>query len=64
MEYRIDNPCDRLSSACTDEQKDAVACEPGFGQQETINRVDHNYTLTITLPVGLDELACRARQTR
>lgn len=55
---------DRLSSACTDEQKDAVACEPGFGPLETIKRVDHNDTLTITLPVGLDELASTTHQTR
>ena len=64
MEYRIDNPCDRLSSACADEQNDAVVCESGFGPLETINRVDHNDTLTIAVSVGLDELAGAARRTR
>jgi len=64
MEYGIDNPCDRLGSACADEQHDAVACESGFGLLETIHRVDHNETLPITVPVGLHELAGAARQRR
>lgn len=64
MESRIDNPCDRLSSACADERHYAVVCGSGFGPPETINRVDHNCTLTITVPVGLDELAGPARQRR
>ena len=41
-----------------------MVCESVFGPLETINRVDHNYTLTITVTVGLDELASVARQTR
>lgn len=64
MEYRIGNPCDRLSSACADEQNGAAVCESSFGPLETINRVDHNYTLTITVSAGLDELAGAARQAR
>jgi len=31
-----------------------VVCESGFGPLETINRADHNYTLAMTVPVGLD----------
>ena len=53
MEYRIHNTYDRLSSALADEQNDAVVCESGFGPPETIDRVDHNYTLSITASVGL-----------
>ena len=64
MEYRIHNPYDRLSSAHADEQNDAVVCESGFGPLETIDRVDHNYRLSITASVGLNELASAARQTR
>lgn len=55
---------DRLNPAYAHEQNDAVVCESGFGPVETIYRMDHNDTLTITVSVGLDELASAARQTR
>ncbi len=51
--------------ACTDEQNDPVFCKPDIGQLETTDdriytttltprtdRVAHNYTLTLTVPVG------------
>lgn len=41
-----------------------MVCESVFSPLETINRVDHNYTLTIMVPVGLDELASATRETR
>ena len=63
VEYRIDNPCDRIGPAHADEQNDAVVCESGFGPRETINRVDHYYTLSIRCPpAGMNLPAPHARR--